>query len=72
MSCSARNWKQNQVNITEVGGKNKNRCWMCVFSSLTSAGHSDDELVGLRHCGELSCISFKSASSFLSEKLILC
>ena len=26
---------------------------MAVF---TSAGHSEEEFVGLRHCGELSCI----------------
>ena len=24
---------------------------------LTSAGHSEEEFVGLRHCGELSCIA---------------
>ena len=23
---------------------------------FTSAGHSEEEFVGLRHCGELSCI----------------
>ena len=27
---------------------------MAVF---TSAGHSEEEFVGLRHCGELSCIA---------------
>ena len=24
---------------------------------FTSAGHSEEEFVGLRHCGELSCIA---------------
>ena len=25
---------------------------------FTSAGHSEEEFVGLRHCGELSCIAW--------------
>ena len=34
---------------------------------FTSAGHSEEEFVGLRHCGELSCIArvFIQARTFL-------
>ena len=34
---------------------------------FTSAGHSEEEFVGLRHCGELSCI----ARVFLQVKTFL-
>ena len=34
---------------------------------FTSAGHSEEEFVGLRHCGELSCIArvFVQVKTFL-------
>ena len=34
---------------------------------FTSAGHSEEEFVGLRHCGELSCIArvFFQVKTFL-------
>ena len=34
---------------------------------FTSAGHSEEEFVGLRHCGELSCI----ARVFVQVKTLL-
>ena len=40
--------------------------------AFTSAGHSEEEFVGLRHCGELSCIArvFVQVKTFLLRNFI--